>query len=89
MPVPKNFSDAEITQLLERQGYTRIHARTKALLDVVQDRFRMSNAERGRVMEALEAALKVGRGRVNVYVAAASTTSGSDPERGLTPTTGG
>ena len=85
VPVPANFSDAEITQLLERQGYTRIHARSKTLLEVVQDRFRMSNVDRGRVFDALDAAIKVGRGRVNVYLASASATSGSDPVRGQTP----
>jgi excinuclease ABC subunit A len=37
-------------------------------LEVVQDRFRASSAERGRVLESLEAALRVGRGRVNVHV---------------------
>ena len=68
--VPKNFSEAEILQLLERQGYTRIHARNGSVLEVVQDRIRMSSAERARVMEAIEAALKVGRGRVNVHVVA-------------------
>ena len=68
--VPKNFSEAEILQLLERQGYTRIHARNGNVLEVVQDRIRMSSAERARVMEAIEAALKVGRGRVNVHVVA-------------------
>jgi len=85
VPVPANFSDAEIAQLLERQGYTRIHARSKAMLEVVQDRFRMSNVDRSRVFDALDAALKVGRGRVNVHVASASEASGSDPVRGLTP----
>ena len=65
--VPKNFTEAEILQLLEQQGYTRIHARNGDALEVVQDRVRMSSAERARVMEAIEAALKVGRGRVNVH----------------------
>ncbi|HSD55488.1 MAG TPA: excinuclease ABC subunit UvrA [Burkholderiales bacterium] len=68
--VPKNFSEAEVLQLLERQGYTRVHAKRAGTLEVVQDRFRMSGAERARVMEALEAALKVGRGRVNVHALA-------------------
>ena len=36
---------------------------------MVQDRFRIVVAERARVIEALEAALRVGQGRVNVYVA--------------------
>jgi len=66
--VPKNFSEDEVRQLLERQGYTRIHARHAGLLEVVQDRIRMSSSERARVIEALEAALRVGNGRVNVYV---------------------
>ncbi|MDY0014011.1 MAG: excinuclease ABC subunit UvrA [Rhodocyclaceae bacterium] len=64
--VPENYSEAEITALLERQGYTRIHAREGAVLQVVQDRFRFAGAERSRVVEALEAALRVGQGRVDV-----------------------
>ena len=36
-------------------------------LQVVQDRLRAGGAERGRVLESLEAALRVGRGRVNVH----------------------
>ena len=66
--VPKNFSEAEVTQLLEQQGYTRIHARSKTVLEVVQDRIRMSSAEKARVSEALESALRVGQGKVNIYV---------------------
>jgi excinuclease ABC subunit A len=37
-------------------------------LEVIQDRLRAGRTERGRVLESLEAALRVGRGRVNVYV---------------------
>jgi len=65
--VPDNFSEAEIVQLLERQGYSRIHARSARPLEVIQDRFRMGNTERARVIEALEAALRVGHGLVNVH----------------------
>ncbi|HEX6268177.1 MAG TPA: hypothetical protein VFZ81_14935 [Burkholderiales bacterium] len=64
--VPKNFSEKEIEELLQRQGYTRLHSRSKGLLEVVQDRIRMP-AERARVVEALEAGLRVGQGRVNIY----------------------
>jgi excinuclease ABC subunit A len=67
--VPANFSEDEVRQLLERQGYTRIHARDGARLSVVQDRFRMSAVDRARVSEAIEAALRVGQGRVDVHVA--------------------
>jgi excinuclease ABC subunit A len=38
------------------------------VLEVVQDRLRAGSAERGRAIESLEAALRVGRGRVNVQV---------------------
>ncbi len=65
--VPKNFSEKEVKQLLEAQGYTRIHRQQKNLLEIVQDRLRMSSAERVRVIEGLEAALRIGNGRVNVY----------------------
>jgi excinuclease ABC subunit A len=65
--VPANFSEDEILKLLESQGYTRIHGRSGGILEVVQDRLRMASAERARVSEALEAALRVGRGRVHVH----------------------
>ena len=65
--IPKNFSEKEILQLLERQGYTRIHECSKTSLEVLQDRFRMGSAERTRVMETLESALQVGQGKVNVW----------------------
>ncbi|MDR2327630.1 MAG: excinuclease ABC subunit UvrA [Acidovorax sp.] len=38
------------------------------LLDVVADRFRFSRVERARAMEAIEVALKRGRGHMTVYV---------------------
>ena len=53
VPVPKNFSDKEIEELLQRQGYTRLHSRSRTLIEVVQDRIRMP-AERARVTEALD-----------------------------------
>ncbi|HEV8443982.1 MAG TPA: excinuclease ABC subunit UvrA [Steroidobacteraceae bacterium] len=68
IPVPKNFKEKEVTALLEAQGYTRIHERVADTLEVVQDRLRLGNAERARVMESLETALRVGRGRVNLHV---------------------
>ncbi|HLX79934.1 MAG TPA: excinuclease ABC subunit UvrA [Burkholderiales bacterium] len=65
--IPKNFGEKEILQLLEAQGYTRIHERSKTSLEVIQDRFRVGSAERARVIEALESALKIGQGKVNVF----------------------
>src|SRR3984893_8813554 len=40
VPVPKNFSEAEIKNLLAAQGYTRILEPRVGILQVVQDRFR-------------------------------------------------
>src|SRR5690349_9543928 len=68
IPVPRNFKEPEVRQLLESQGYTRIHERVGDTLEVVQDRIRLGNAERPRVMESLETALRMGRGRVNLHV---------------------
>jgi len=67
VPIPKSFSAKEIETLLERQGYTRLHSRSKTLIEVVQDRFRVSAVERARAIEALEAALRFGQGRVTIY----------------------
>ncbi|MCC6535141.1 MAG: excinuclease ABC subunit UvrA [Burkholderiales bacterium] len=70
VPVPDNFSRAEVLGLLERQGYTRILGGDERALEVVQDRLRMGRAERSRVIDALESALRIGRGRVDVRVEA-------------------
>src|SRR5665213_1074056 len=70
--VPKNFTEEEVTKLLQGQGYTRIHHRDGTRLEVVQDRVKMASAEQARVVEALEAALRVGTGRVNVFVGEAA-----------------
>ncbi|HET7669637.1 MAG TPA: excinuclease ABC subunit UvrA, partial [Burkholderiales bacterium] len=67
IPVPKNFSEKEVLQLLEAQGYTRIHQKTPDCIEVVQDRIKVSSTEPARIMDALEAALRVGQGRVNIY----------------------
>src|SRR6187397_1087427 len=66
--VPKNFKEAEVRALLEQQGYSRIHERHGDTLEVVQDRLRLGTAERARVMESIETALRVGRGRVKLHV---------------------
>src|SRR5205807_1330103 len=42
-------------------------SRSKGRLEIIQDRIRMSSAERARVIEALESALRVGRGRVDIH----------------------
>src|SRR3989338_2408031 len=70
--VPANFKAGEVKALLAAQGYTRFLREDQDHFEVVQDRLRMGNAERARVIDALEAALKIGQGRVNVHVLAES-----------------
>jgi len=73
MPVelPAKTTPEEVEQWLAASGFTRVQAeRTvndRKVLDVVVDRFRASNTEKVRVMEAIELALRRGSGRINVY----------------------
>ena len=76
--VPKNFSEAEVTQLLERQGYMRVHSRDGDTLQVTQDRLRASAEDKARIVEALEVALRIGAGKVNVF-------SGDEQQEGNAP----
>ena len=78
--VPANFSEAEVLKLLEQQGYTRVHSREPGRVEILQDRFRLSGAERARVIDALEAALRVGRGRVNVRAMAPAAPGVADSD---------
>src|SRR5438045_2640749 len=54
--LPANTTAAELEQWLAASGFTRVQAERvvgeRKVLDVVADRFRLSNAERVRVMEA-------------------------------------
>ncbi|MGD8930979.1 MAG: excinuclease ABC subunit UvrA [Chromatiales bacterium] len=65
--VPHNFTSDEIKTVLEQQGYTRIHAEQDNLIEVVQDRLRLSKENRSRLVEALELALDKGHGKCAVY----------------------
>jgi excinuclease ABC subunit A len=79
VPIPKNFTETEIKQLLERQGYTRIHEKRGDTLQVIQDRFRWSAVDAARAGDAIEAALKVGQGRLDVYPVDARAGSPTSP----------
>jgi excinuclease ABC subunit A len=65
--IPENFSEKEIKELLARQGYTRIHRQEGNLIEVIQDRVALAAERQPRIIEDLEAALKIGQGRVSVY----------------------
>ncbi len=67
VPIPENFSVEEINGWLERQGYTRIHQQTKTSIEVIQDRTRANDDNRGRLSEAVEAALRFGQGKARAY----------------------
>src|SRR5450631_4114566 len=77
VPIPKNFSEAEIKNLLSAQGYTRIHERLGRTLQVIQDRFRWLSVEAARAGDAIESALKVGQGRIDIYPAGDAATGKS------------
>ncbi len=66
--IPANFSEEEIRAALQAQGYTRVEPdpAKPASLIVTVDRFRAGNVEESRLQEALEAALRLGSGRVQI-----------------------
>ena len=69
--VPKNFGEDEVRAHLEAQGYTKVHAERALadakVLDVVSDRFRFAGTERSRIADAIERALRLGGGRVDIH----------------------
>jgi excinuclease ABC subunit A len=65
--IPEGFSEEDVRTLLAKEGYTRVHRRAGAALEVIQDRVRLLPRNRQRIVEDLEAALKHGRGRAVVY----------------------
>ncbi|WP_026035483.1 excinuclease ABC subunit UvrA [Cupriavidus sp. BIS7] len=74
--LPESATEDEVTQWLSVSGYTRVHGQrlvesptgNRKMLDVVADRFRIGNVEKARAVEAIEASLKRGSGRVSVHV---------------------
>ncbi|WP_070107107.1 excinuclease ABC subunit UvrA [Burkholderia plantarii] len=74
--LPESVTPEEVEQWLSASGYTRVQAQrevaaadgTRKVLDVVADRFRLHRTDKARVVEAIEASLKRGGGRVDVYV---------------------
>ncbi|MDQ7988491.1 MAG: excinuclease ABC subunit A [Candidatus Dactylopiibacterium sp.] len=65
--IPDNFTADEMRGHLERQGFTRT-VEDDARLLVTVDRFRLGNAETARVTEAIESALRLGQGRIEVHL---------------------
>jgi len=72
VPPPPAAAAAEVAASADKGRGRRARGQTARapaqVLEVVQDRLRAGSAERGRVLESLEAALRVGRGRINAHV---------------------
>jgi excinuclease ABC subunit A len=94
--LPANTSASEVEQWLSASGFTKVQAEREVatptgprkVLDVVADRFRLKNAEKVRVIEAIETALKRGAGRLNVYALkeeAAPRPDAEPPQGGASP----
>ena len=67
VPLPPKMKPAELRAELAKLGYVRFHREEPKLLTVIQDRLRLSTADRSRLVEALEAALRSGHGRVSIH----------------------
>ena len=68
--VPPQMSAQEVTEGLAAQGFTKIYKERKTekglFLEVIADRFRLSKADKPRVIEALETAFRFGKGELIV-----------------------
>ncbi|MBV7541102.1 excinuclease ABC subunit UvrA [Acidovorax sp. sic0104] len=88
--LPGGTSPEQVEQWLSASGFTKVQAEREVatptgprkVLDVVADRFRLGNAEKARVVEAIEVALKRGTGRLNVYVLPSTQTVQPEPVEG-------
>ncbi|RZJ60724.1 MAG: excinuclease ABC subunit A, partial [Acidovorax sp.] len=88
--LPGGTSPEQVEQWLSASGFTKVQAEREVatptgprkVLDVVADRFRLGNAEKARVVEAIEVALKRGTGRLNVYVLPPAQTVQPEPVEG-------
>jgi excinuclease ABC subunit A len=93
--LPANTTAEQVEQWLSASGFTKVQAEREVatpsgprkLLDVVADRFRLGTAEKARVVEAIEVALKRG-GRLNVYVVEEGAQLGSEPKKLDSPSSG-
>src|SRR6478735_4081290 len=66
---PQNLPEKELRRMLEAQGYVRLlegEDSREGHLTVIQDRLRVSSADPGRLAEAVDAALRGGRGQIAV-----------------------
>ncbi|MEZ5500791.1 MAG: excinuclease ABC subunit UvrA [Steroidobacteraceae bacterium] len=62
--VPANFRTEEVQQYLAAQGYHRYREVGAGRVEVIQDRLRIDRADPSRLTESVEAALRLGGGRL-------------------------
>src|SRR5580658_9981933 len=67
VPLPAQMKMAELKSELEKLGYIRVHQEQPKQLTMIQDRLRLDSEDRSRLVEALEAALRSGHGRISVH----------------------
>ena len=67
VPIPESMTPVQVKELLAQQGYIRYQAEDTGYVEVIADRLQLAPEHQGRAVEALEAALEHGRGRVQVY----------------------
>ncbi len=100
IPVPPKADPGELFPFLNSQGYLRVLIKGKSLrtdelpptklppvLQVVQDRIKVSAENHTRLFEALEAAFALGKGHLSVYHSDLSqtfTTTWTNPRTGFT-----
>ncbi|HYB50519.1 MAG TPA: excinuclease ABC subunit UvrA [Burkholderiaceae bacterium] len=84
--VPANFTAEEIGDYLRAQGYSRVHAQSSdatqsgaLTLHVVRDRLRLGAGDTQRLLESIEEALRLGGGRVDVWVEPSPADLGGQP----------
>jgi len=79
--LPNSITQEDIEQWLSASGFTKIQAQRQVstitgprqVIDVVADRFRLSQVEVSRAVESIETALKRGAGRMQVYAVDVNT----------------
>ena len=100
IPVPPDADPAELFPFLNSQGYLRVlingktlrtdetpPAKIPAALPVIQDRLKASGASNSRLLEALEAAFRLGKGHASVIHPQRSqtfSTTWTNPKTGFT-----
>ena len=65
--IPATVQKSEVLAALQSEGFTSILKETDDALWVAADKFRFSHVEKSRVLEAVETALRFGKGSVEIF----------------------